>query len=312
MKKTSISALFFAAVLCLSLCSACQRTAPPPDASVPPPDISVPDSAISVPDPFSTPQPAPPAGSQPVSEPTPGPDPIPEPEPDASRNTKLYILMYHHFVPEGVECNTWMLTDTRFREDLQWLADHGYTTVLPSQLIAGTPLPERAVMLTLDDGYASNYQLAYPLLQEFQAKAVISLITHYTQDGHPSFLTWDMCSEMAQSGLVELGSHTHACHDNEEHGIKRWKGETQTAYEARVLPDLQTSIDLISEHVGVSPQFFAYPNGKVESWAKDFIQEHFAVTVTTRHGAADLANGLYSLPRCNVSMGVPLDKILPS
>lgn len=309
MNKTPILALI-AAVLCLSLCSACQRAAPPPEVSAPPPSSSVqpPDQPQPVPEPPS--QPDPPAESQPDPEPT--PDPVPAPEPDVPPNTKLYILMYHHFVPEGVECNTWMLTDTRFREDLQWLADHGYTTVLPSQLAAGEALPEKAVMLTLDDGYASNYQLAYPLLQEFQAKAVISLITHYTEDGHSSFLTWDMCSEMVQSGLVELGSHTHDCHDNDQHGIKRLKGESREDYEARVLPDLQTSIDLITEHVGVRPQFFAYPNGKVESWAKDFIREHFSVTVTTRHGAAELSGGLYSLPRCNVSMGVPLDEILPA
>ena len=258
------------------------------------------------------------AGSLPEQLPQPPPEPpavvTPAPEPDADPdppNTKLYVLMYHHFVPEGVPCNNWMLTDVRLREDLEWRDSHGYVTVLPSQLAAGEPLPQRAVMLTFDDGYDSNYALAYPLLQEYQAKAVISLIVKYTQEEVPGFLTWDMCREMASSGLVEFGSHTYASHDEEEHGIKRRWGESREDYEARLFPDLQTSIDRIEENLGSPPLLFAYPNGLKESWAAGFIQDHFAITLTTKHGASDLSKGLYSLNRCNVSMGVPVGDILP-
>ena len=105
----------------------------------------------------------PPPVPEPVAEPPSIAEPAPalESDPDKPANTKLYVLMYHHFVPEGVGCNTWMVTNTRLREDLEWLASHGYATVLPSQLASGEPLPERAVMLTFDDGYDSGYTLAY-------------------------------------------------------------------------------------------------------------------------------------------------------
>ena len=126
----------------------------------------------------------------------------------AEAGPSLYVLMYHDVVPEGTPCNPWTVTDTRLREDLQWLADNGWTTVLPGQLAAGDPIPEKAVMLTFDDGYRGNYELAYPLLQDFQAKAVISIVVSYVDGQNPDFLTWDMCREMSQSGLVEIGSHT--------------------------------------------------------------------------------------------------------
>ena len=48
--------------------------------------------------------------------------------------------------------------------------------------------------------------------------------------------------------------------------------------------------------------FFAYPNGKTEPWAVQFLAEHFSVTVTTAHGPADLSGVLYSLPRHNVTV----------
>ncbi len=316
LKRWCIPAL--AVLLCLTALAACRKGAPPPDASpAPPGDSAVPAQPVSPqPPPLSEPQPVPTPVPEPelepVSTPEPKPEPKPEPEPPPQpANTRLYVLMYHHFIREGEEYNDWMLTDTRFREDLEWLTNHNYVTILPSQLAAGEPLPRRAVMLTFDDGYRSNYELVYPLLQEYQARAVISVIGGYIQAEDPLFLTWDMCHEMARSGLVEIGSHTYACHDDGEHGIRRRKGESREDYEARVLPDLQTSIDLIQEKVGTAPIFFAYPNGKTEEWARDFIQAHFAVTVTTRHGPSDIAKGLYDLKRCNVSMGVPVGDILP-
>lgn len=273
---------------------------PPAKAETEPPPDPEPPSEIEPPEDPETP-----------SEAEPPPDPEPPPEPDR-KNTRLYVLMYHHFVPEGKTCNNWMVTNARFREDLQWLADQGWTTVLPGQLAAGEALPEKAVMLTFDDGYRSNYELAYPLLQEFQAKAVISIIVKNVDDQKSAFLTWDMCREMADSGLVEIGSHTYASHDENEYGIKRLKGESREEYEARIFPDLQSSIDLIEENLGAAPRLFAYPNGVKEAWAAGFIQTHFSLTVITRHGFCDVSKGLYSLKRCNVSMGVPLSKILPS
>ena len=288
------------------------------------------DTSLPAPDPQTEPAPSP--APQQVPEPVPEPQTVqepepklepepdsepelelePEPEPERPANSTLYILMYHHFVEgSGEGLNDWTLTRGRFREDLQWLADHGYTTISPSQLAAGEPLPERAVMLTLDDGYASNYRIAYPLLQEFNDQAVISMIVHYTVEENPDFLTWDMCREMAQSGLVEFGSHTYDNHTSGT-GIHHQKGESQDTYQERMFPDLQSSIDLIEENVGVEVQFFAYPHGKTESWASGFLAEHFAVNVTPRHGPANVSWGLYDLPRHNVSMRTPLSEYLPA
>lgn len=299
----------------LILLTACQG-APPPAGSAPPPELpaaggpALPVESQPIPDPVlpgPVPEEEPPA--EPQSQELP---PEEEPEPEPPPNTTLYILMYHDLVQgDGQGLNNWMLTRDRFREDLEWLAGHGYTTVLPRELAAGEPLPERAVMLTFDDGYASSYQLAYPLLQEYGAKAAVALIVSLTDNGDPEYLSWDMCREMDQSGLVELGSHTYDLHRDSPRGVRRLPGESREEYEARVLPDLQRSIDLIEEQVGRPPGYFAYPYGQKDSWAAGFIAEHFSLTVITRHGSCDLSKGLYSLKRCNVSMGVPAGNILP-
>ena len=242
------------------------------------------------------------------------PQPQPEPEPvKPSNNHTLYILMYHSVVDgDGSNCNDWMTTTQRFREDLQWLKDHGYTTLLPSELENGASLPEKAVLITFDDGYANNYTQAFPVLKEFQAKAVISMIVRRTVDGKPDFLTWDMCREMADSGLVEIGSHTYDHHANDPRGIKRMNGESRKDYEARIFSDLEKSISLIEENVGKPVTFFAYPHGQTEPWASDFLKEHFAMTVTTQHGPANVSHGLYDLSRHNINFKEPLSKYLPA
>ena len=121
---------------------------------------------------------------------------------------KLPVLMYHHVVEDGQECNDMTITASRLREDLQWLQDNGYTTVLPRELAAGEPLPEKPVLITFDDGYRSNYNLAFPIFQEFEAKVVISVMVYMQDHAASDFVTWAMCREMIDSGLIEIGSHT--------------------------------------------------------------------------------------------------------
>jgi len=221
--------------------------------------------------------------------------------------------MYHNLwegADAGKDVDSWTIGPQRFREDLQWLRDHGYTTVLPSEVIRGDPLPKRAVLLTFDDGYKSAYTQVFPILQEFGDKAVVSLITHWIEEGDPGYLTWEECREMADSGLVEFGSHTHDAH---EEGIRRREGECREDYEARVLSDIQRSIDLIREHLGAAPQFFAYPKGLTDKWALDYLLDRFQMTAVTRNGWNDITDwkGLYGLYRHNISVEEPPSFHLP-
>ena len=230
-------------------------------------------------------------------------------------NTQLYILMYHSVVPDGTDCSAWTTTESQLRADLQWITEHGYTTVLPEELAAGKPLPKRAVLITFDDGYANNYNIAFPVLKEFNAKAVISPVVAYTQSEVYGFLTWDMCREMAASGLVEIGSHTSNLHEQVPgmpFGILRRRGESRQAYEKRVLTDIETSIQLLETNLDRKITFFAYPYGQTDAWASAFLRKHFAVTVTTEERVANISGGLYDLPRYNINSVRTARSVLPA
>lgn len=224
----------------------------------------------------------------------------------------LPVLMYHHVVRDGADCNDMTVTVSRLGGDFCWLRDHGYQTVLPRELADGGPLPEKPVLITFDDGYRSTYELLYPLLQTYQMKAVVSVITLMPDLPADNFLSWDMCREMAESGLVEIGSHTYALHNLGDHGgsfvpggvngVQRRPSETDGDFQTRVLDDIQMSHDRIAEKVGKAPVFFAYPFGVREPDAETLIDRLFPVTAVTKPKIADLKQGLHNLPRITVTM----------
>lgn len=250
---------------------------------------------------------------------------LPEPEPvmiqassqagePVTYDTDLPVLMYHHVVPDGEPCNEMTVTAGRLEQDLCWLAANGYRTVLPRELAAGEPLPEKAVLITFDDGYRSNYTLAFPLLQKYRAKAAVALMAYMPDNWAEAFLSWDMCREMNASGLVEIGSHGFAIHNLDErqgnfipgqaNGVQRREGESDIDFQSRVLDDLLKSYDRIAMETGTPPNFFAYPYGKTDPDADALLQALFPVTLVTGPGkrAADLSGGLHGLPRFTVTM----------
>ena len=134
------------------------------------------------------------------------------------------ILMYHGVLEDSSRQGRYVISPQLLESDLAVLRDRGYTTVLLRDLIdyvdGHAPLPERPIVLTFDDGYYNNYLYAYPLLRRYGMRAVISPVVSWSEkfslqdSDHAvwSHLTWDELREMADSGTVELASHTYDMH----------------------------------------------------------------------------------------------------
>ncbi len=234
---------------------------------------------------------------------------------------KLTVLMYHHVVADGEECSSVTVTENRLREDLAWLADNGWKTVLPRELVSGEVVPDgKTVLITFDDGYRSNYEYLYPLLLEYGQKAEIAVITGMIDANAEMFLTWDMMREMADSGLVEFGSHTHGLHNpdtggeykqGEANGVQQIRGESKAAYIERVRTDLETSVERLSAELGTRPLCFAYPFGARDRRADKEVDRLFAVSfLTDLSGPSAHAKGWKRMRRVGVDMQTPLSELL--
>jgi peptidoglycan/xylan/chitin deacetylase (PgdA/CDA1 family) len=100
--------------------------------------------------------------------------------------------MFHGFTDKehsGCEnCQHKHLHNTKFEAFLKHLKQH-YQIISLDDLVRAlehnTALPKRAVVLTFDDGFLSNYTLAYPLLKQYQAPATIYLATEFVDESKP-------------------------------------------------------------------------------------------------------------------------------
>jgi poly-beta-1,6-N-acetyl-D-glucosamine N-deacetylase len=207
--------------------------------------------------------------------------PIPMPK----LNEMADVNLKRQYFPQTLELSTLV-------KHFNWLKANGYTPVNFQQILdaqAGkTPLPDKAVLLTFDDGYKSFYDLVYPLLKQYSYPATQALVTSWIDAPvnqaiaygdvmlpRSTFLTWPQIKEMQSSGLVEIASHTHNHHRSV---ISNPTGsqqaallspqfannayETQAAYQTRVLSDLKTSAASIAKNTGNAPRIMVWPYGQ--------------------------------------------------
>ncbi len=131
------------------------------------------------------------------------------------------ILMYHSCKENyPVENSSLYVTPEAFEQQIIDILEMGYTFVNFYEVLdymngTGT-LPEKPIILTFDDGYLDNYVNVYPILQKYNAKATIFVVTsalndedvEYNED-EIQYMTWKQAIEMQNSGLVNIESHTH-------------------------------------------------------------------------------------------------------
>ena len=163
----------------------------------------------------------------------------------------------------------------RFKGDLVFLRHNGYTTLgaddLLDHITGKTPAPENSIVLTFDDGSRNLYDIAYPLLQEFEMHAVVFIAPGLHPDdkdeGLPTRpLDWGTIREMQDSGCFDFQSHTL-----EHRYIPRWPewielaGADQQVIKQRLVGPLPMEEDLtraklmIQKKLGKPVKHLAFP-----------------------------------------------------
>jgi len=198
------------------------------------------------------------------------------------------ILCYHRFGPRPSQL---AVTPAAFEAQMDYLARNGYHVIPLSRLIGflerGEPIPRKSVVLTIDDGYRSTYEVAYPILRKYGFPATVFLYSDFV--GAPDALTWPQMKEMEASGLVNIQPHskTHA------NLTMRMAGETEAKYRDRLRAEIDTPIRLIQDRLAVPSVSYAYPYGDVNETVVDLLKRQAVrVGVTVTPGG----NGFFAYP----------------
>jgi biofilm PGA synthesis lipoprotein PgaB len=211
----------------------------------------------------------------------------------ADTEEKLTILSYHEIAEKSdALVPQYAVSPTNFVRQMDWLKNNGYHFVNINEVLAyyenQRPLPEKAVLITFDDGYRSMYQNAYPILKMLHIPAVMALVGSWMEedgkvnfDGHDiprsELLSWEEVQEMSSSGLVEMASHTYGLHEGmlanpqgnkqpaaaaRRYFSEQKRYEDEPSYHKRVLADLKRNSELIKRHTGKAPRVIAWPYGR--------------------------------------------------
>lgn len=177
------------------------------------------------------------------------------------------ILCYHRF---GAKPNSTTVTPQAFDAQMRHLAQNGYTVIPMSRLIAfldgKTALPKKSVVVTIDDGYRSTYDIAWPILKKYGFPATVYLYTDFV--GAPDALTWAQMKEMTAGGAVDIQPHSKT-HSNL---TLRHANESEARYRDRIRSEVDAPIDVIWSRLGERTVSFAFPYGDVNDTVVELLR----------------------------------------
>ncbi|MBI5017309.1 MAG: polysaccharide deacetylase family protein [Deltaproteobacteria bacterium] len=190
------------------------------------------------------------------------------------------ILCYHRF---GDKPAKMVVTPKAFADQMDFLAQNGYRVVpmvdIADFLQGKRALPQRAVAITMDDGYKSAYSVAYPILKQHGFQATLYVYTDFV--GTSEGLTWAQLSELATSGVIDVQPHSKS-HANLAQALP---GEDLDAYRQRITDEVEVPRRLLAEHLKIPIHTFAFPYGNANDLVVEVVQkEDYRIAATVLRG----------------------------
>ena len=205
---------------------------------------------------------------------------------ESEETVRLPIIMYHSIQKNNKAKSKFIITPDEFEDDLKYIKDNGYTTIVMQDLIdfvyENKALPEKSIMLTFDDGYYNNYLYAFSLVKQYECKMVLSPIGKqsdiYSENNNknPNYAhcSWGDLSEMHNSGLVEIQNHSYDMHSitKKRRGTKKNKNESLEHYQKTLCEDLTLMQNKVEHFLNFTPTTFVFPFGAISSCSLDIIK----------------------------------------
>lgn len=238
-----------------------------------------------------------------------------------SDHPQIVALMYHHFSEQPQDLNSVTVHPDNFREQLRALKESGYVSIRQQDLLqylngdSDALLPEKSVVITVDDGYESNYALAYPILLEEQMYASIYVVAAGISQPAPfaPMMAWEQAREMFYSGYIDIQSHTYNSHFYADIGNGRQGAatvsrlmidgvlETAEQYGSRIAADIHAAAQLIEAEIGNRMVALTYPYGRHSKRLIESARENgHQLMYTVLPGTITKSSNKAQLPRINV------------
>ncbi len=194
------------------------------------------------------------------------------------------VLCYHQFAA-GKSTDLMVMPRDSFAQQMEYLKNNNFHVIslaqLQSYLDAARPIPPRSVVITIDDGFRSAYEIAYPILKTYGYHATLFIYTDFVGGGRA--LTWQQINEMRTSGLVDVESHSKT---HTTFSMRKGENEKNPAYEARLTSEIDTPQKILERQTGGAIRVLAYPYGDTSQTALQLLHDrNYSLALTVTRGA---------------------------
>lgn len=236
----------------------------------------------------------------------------------------VIVIMYHNFVGEediknGIEFDEYSISPSDFEQDLICLKENGYITITSAELLYllenKEPIPEKAIILSIDDGSLGVYTNAWPLLKKYGMKADFNVIgaqidamwdllhSGGTREGMSApFCSWEELIEMQKSGEINICSHTYGMHvyDRENRvGMSMMENETAEEFAQAVKKDYNLALSCIEGWTGIMTETVAYPYSKRSAVGDEIVLNNTGYKILMAGDGARGTVGNYFVRGCD-------------
>jgi peptidoglycan/xylan/chitin deacetylase (PgdA/CDA1 family) len=167
------------------------------------------------------------------------------------------VLCYHKFSKTTSDKMT--VTEDSFEAQMRFLKVNGYQVIPLDRLFdfldGKAQIPKKSVVVTIDDGWRSTYEIAYPILRKYGYPATLFVYTDFVGGG-ANALTWEMIVELSRNG-VDIQCHTKT-HRNLS---RRFRRESFNEYFDSLKKEIGDSTRIIQKHLKKEIRYLAYPYG---------------------------------------------------
>jgi len=196
----------------------------------------------------------------------------------------IITIMYHRFEENKYPSTNIRIND--FKEHIELIKKNGIKFVNPSNFKneLNNNKKERKVLITIDDGYRSFYDNAWPILKKDKIPFILFVSTR--EVGKKGYMSWENIREIEKYDFVEIGNHSHT-HDYLIDFVDQ-----------EIENDLKTSINIFKNEIGKNSSFFSYPFGEYSTKLKNIVIElGFKYAFGQHSGVVDYTKNFFEMPR---------------
>ena len=263
------------------------------------------------------------AAAERAATPTPTPAPMPVTEPvqapaaaaHSNKNASVIVLCYHN-IEDNSKMKALTISVAEFENQMQAIKDNGFSVIGMQDFLAWRrgekEIPAKSCVITIDDGWVSAYDNAWPILKKHGYPFTLFIYINYVNSGGKS-MTWDQLAELRDGG-VDIQSHTYshsslkapgALVDRHTADLVR-KDVAALGADGWLRKEVVESKKVLEKQLGIKANAFAYPFGKFNDKARQMVKEAGYEAAFTVYGQQIHASSPYDLlGRYAIEVGKP-------